>query len=396
MSKNDNGKMGFDKFITSLAAMFKSVPDDKLADLKDSIDHVNVQDIPDMFNRAGGEHDSPSRAQIVTGPAEKMSGAGAEPMINRYSDGSAQAGLTATYERFEKILADFSKSMNASFDRRFAPLAEVVSDLVKNQQALDTFIKGFQADTDAKAVEETFLGKAMAKAEKARKAFRKAEMEEDEEEREERKSRLTEIADTLKSALKLVSKADDEDEDDEEEVEKALKTIKSLQTKVSTALTAITKAEEDEKKEEDEAEKARAAAEATAKAEETSEEEEKKDDTAKSLAAVHAQLAQVQEALKGNAVLSETVKGLMDQVMGQSKGAANLVSPPDFSVIKGGLDPEVSLTEAIDKNEISGAEALTAQTLLGRRRQVAAGNYSQDKFNADLTAAPAAVRRHFG
>lgn len=396
MSKNDNGKLDFSKLFGQVAAVFKSVPEDKLADLADALDHAGAARIPDMWNEPRGEHKAPSRAEIVTGPAEPMSSRGADKMIREYSDLASQSGLTEVYASFERILADFSKSMKADFDRRFTPLAEVVSDLVKAQSALDQVLKAAQeAETAQKAAEpaeETFFGKAQSKLTAARKAFRKAEMEEDEDEREERKARLTKINDMLKSVLKLISKSEDEEKNDDEEVEKAVASVKSLQSKVTAALGVITKAEEDEKKEEDEAEKSHQPAEATKKAEDE-EKEEEKDDTAKSIAALTAQLTQVQEALKGNVVLKDTVTSLIEKVSGMSKGG--LATPPNLAVIKGGMDPEASVPAAIDANEITGDAALLARTLLMRRRAVTAGNYEQSKFNSDLAAAPASVRRHF-
>jgi hypothetical protein len=400
MSKNDNGKMDFSKMLASLVAVFKAVPEDKLADLQDSIDHAGAARIPDMWNEARGEHKAPGRAEIVTGPAERMSSSGAEKMIREYSEPTPQGGLAEVYNTFHNILADFGKSMKADFDRRFAPLADVVTDLAKNQAALDALLKAAQEEVAQKAApaetEDTFFGKAQTKLAAARKAFRKAEMEEDEEEREERKARLTKISDMLKSALKLISKADDEGEDkDEDEVEKAVAAVKALQSKVAAALAVITKAEESEaeEKKEEEAEKAQKPDAATAKAEDAQEEEEEKDDTAKSIAALTQQLSQVQEALKGNAVLHETVTSLLEKVSGLSKGS--LATPPNLVVVKGGNDPHSALTAAIDNGELSGSDVLAAQQLLVRSRHAANGAYPQEKLNADIAAAPPSVRRYF-
>src|SRR5690242_7113381 len=141
MSKNDNGKLDFSKLFGQLTAVFKSVPEDKLADLADALDHAGAARIPDMWNEPRGEHKAPSRAEIVTGPAEPMSSRGADKMIREYSDLAVQSGLTEVYASFERILADFGKSMKADFDRRFTPLADVVSDLVKNQSALEAVLK---------------------------------------------------------------------------------------------------------------------------------------------------------------------------------------------------------------------------------------------------------------
>ena len=406
MQKNTGG---IANVFTSLAAIFKAAPEGALADLRDSLDHAGAASISDMWNEKGGEHRAPSRAEVVTGPAEPMSGRGAEKMIREYSDLAPQGGMTALYQRFEGILNDFGKSLTADFDRKFGALADVVSEHAKAFTALKGVADAAVADTTAKAGEpdgDTFFGKAQIKFVKAQKAFRKAEMEEDEDSREERKSRLTEIADVLKSALKLISKADEEEKHEDEEVEKAVATVKALQQKVSVALGAIHKAEEDEKKaEEEKAEKARQA-EATAKAEaeaaaaggatakaETEEEEEKKDDTAKSQALAQQVAETVAKALEGKTV----IPGTMDEVFRLLTGMSKSLAPaPDMApVAKAAQDVAARLEAANDAGQLTGPEAIRGRELLARQAAVAAGKYDAGKFANDVAASPTAVRDIF-
>ena len=388
MAQNDKAApLNVAKLFTSLAAVFKAAPADKLADLNDAIDHAGVDSISDMWNEPRGEHKAPSRAEIVTGPAERMSSSGAEKMIGEYSELSNQSGLTALYAKFENILSDYSKS----HDRKFTALAGVVSDMAKGYAALEAAVKAAaEPEAPAAPAEDTFFGKAQTKMEKARKAFRKAEMDEDEDEREERKSKLTSVADLLKSALKLISKADDDEKNDEDEVEKAVQTIKSLQARVTAALAVITKAEEDEAEEKKEAEKANQPAAATVKAEDT--EEEKKDDTAKSFTA-----DDIKKSLEGLSTLPTTLDGFIQAVMGRLDGVSKtLATPPNMTVIKGGLDGEAQFRAAVDAGEVVGVDVVRGQTLFARKRAAANGQYPQAKLDEDVAASSAALRRFFG
>lgn len=391
----------FSKFIAQLTTVFKAVPTDKLADLKDSIDHVGAAEIPDMWNMAGGEHGVPSRAQIVTGPAEPMSGKGAEKMIREYSDLSAQGGLTAVYATFHNMMSDFGKSMQGNFDKKFTALASVVSDVAKSHAAIESALQA-AAEPVAKAevnLDDTFLGKALEKFAKARAAFRKAEMCDEDDEKEERKSKIAEASNLLKSALKMISKADDEEKHDDEEMEKAVSSVKALAGKVSVALAAITKAECDED-EKEKAEKARVAAEAAVKAdagtvvapavkaEDT--DEEKKDDTAKSLAALKAHMAQLEGAITGNGeVLQTTLKGFMETISGMSR---TLVTPPNMAVIKAGVDANTRWQSAVDAGQFTGSDLMVGNSIASHMK---APGFPPDRLTQEINAAPQHVRQIF-
>lgn len=397
----------------SLISVLKATPSDKLRDLMDSVDHAGIQEIDDMFNEPGGEHKSPSAAQIGTGPSQSMSGSGAGKMIREYSDTARQEGLTGLYDRIDGWAADFRKAM-ARQQRQIAGLAGVVSDVSKSHagmlKALEDAMAGAgQSEADAEAL--LFTSKANEKIVKARKAFLKAESDEDEDSREERKSKLQEVADMLKSAKQKLAKAEAEGEDDDA-VEKALDTWKIVNSRVTKALAAIkaeedkeheeeekkaqaaaaatTKAEEDKKREEDEAEKARQATAATAKAEEDTE-EEKKDDTAKSQSDIRGML---EKALSGQATLENTVNGVMEYLQGVSRSVA---SPPQMATMKAApmATIEARIDEAADAGQLSTHEANFASTLLSRTRLAEAGRYPQDRLMQDISGAPENVRSLF-
>jgi tetratricopeptide (TPR) repeat protein len=367
----------------------------------DKIEGIKV--IEDIFNEQNGEHSIPSRSEIVTGPPEASSGGGAVRMVARYSDPAAQAGMTAMYDRFDGIMREFQKSVDARLaknERAVVALATFMQSLQKAQQA------EVAAKAAAQAAEETFLGKAEVKIAKAAKALRKSEMEEDEKDREERKSDLTSVLDTLKSAIKLLAKAD-EDNADEEKVEKALKLAKSLRDQVSKAIEAITKAEDEERKAAEKAEAAKKAeAEAAAKAEaeaaakaqaeaaaksETSQEEEKKDDTAKAEAA---KAEQVEKALVGLGLEVTTVKGMIETLMNTSR--TGVTPPPAFVKSETNVSTlQERLDEVLDSGSLNEGESIMARTLVQRQALAAAGRIPAEQVTRDIAAAPLAVRQIF-
>jgi hypothetical protein len=182
---------------TAFARMFKAIPADKMAD---------VTDVLDQWNEPGGEHANPGRGEIVTGPAEQMSGAGAVKMTGEYSTPSSQQGLSEQYAQFSAML-----------DRHEATL-----------KALLGFFGGVMKGVEKTAPNaDSFLAKANQKLAKARTEIRRAELadEPDEKEQEERKSHLEAAAEVLNSAKRLLRTAkeemEDTGEDDDDEIEKS-------------------------------------------------------------------------------------------------------------------------------------------------------------------------------
>lgn len=366
-----------------------------------------IRDMKDMWTQPNGEHSIPSRNEIVTGPAERASGGGVGPMIGRYSDFSAQAGMTALYERFDGLMRDFQKSQ-ATVTGRFNDIERVLKGIV------NVVAEQAKGAVPAAGDPDSFLVKAESKISAARRALRKAEMEEDEHDREERKSRLTQILDILKSAVRLLSKAEDEGKDDDDKMEKAAQDLRALKDTVTKALAVITKAEDEEKEEKEAAEKAKSDAEAAAKAkadadaaaakaEESSAEEEKKDDTAKAVAALPSEVQDAMKAMQaaadGNAVMTTTLKAFMDTIMNASKvnpAALGLASPPAFVKSDAGAQPlDQRAQAAIDSGALSSEEGIVTQGLIGRFQRVQAGQMDKAMFDAALAKAPPAVRELF-
>ena len=104
--------------IAGLAGVFKAIPSDKLEDLTDVVD---------MWTEPKGEHGSPSRAEIVTGPAERMSGDGAVKMIGEYSTVAPQQGLTAQYAEFQRMLDGWGKSFASDLTGKLNPFLRVMT-----------------------------------------------------------------------------------------------------------------------------------------------------------------------------------------------------------------------------------------------------------------------------
>lgn len=354
-----------------------------------------IQMVPDMFTEPNGEHSNPTRSEIVTGPAERASGGGAAPMVARYSDFSAQSGLTQQYDRLGGIMREMGKAMEAiathvgGQGKAIAALTSAVADLTKAKTEAETAAKAAPAA-------DSFLGKVGTKLEKARKALRKADLGLDVDDRATRKAALVDGAEFLKSAAVFIKKADEEDED-EKEIDKARDTYRDLNVKVTKALAEITKAE-DEEKEKEVAEKAKAdvaakaeaeAAEAAKKAE-SSEEDEKKDDTAKAAAA-----ADLEKALKGLSMDVTTVKGFMEKIMNASRGG--VAPPPTFAKAETAdvVSLQARIDAAMDDGSLNDGEGIVARSLFQRQVLAKSGRISADQVARDIAAAPSAVRQLF-
>lgn len=372
------------------AALFKAIPSDKMEDIKDVLDQWNEPD---------GEHTNPSRAEIVTGPSQRMSGDGAVKMVGEYSSPAPQQGLTEQYAEFQRMLDGWGKS----FADRLNPV------LSRHEKAIGAltgiFAEMQKAATAAPAApaEDTFLGKALTKLVKAKSALRKADLA-DEDEKEERKSHLAAASDLLKAAKRLLAKATEDMEDtDEEAAEKAMSELRGL-------AKALSKAEADDKEREEAAEKARTDAEAAAakaKAEEKEREEaaEKARTDAEAAAKAAAgtgaatdtskaavTLDDIQASLKGLTTLPTTISDFMDVLAGKSR------NPEQPAITKGTVetvDFAARVTQAIDDGSLSETGEMKARTLLQRVALAKAGRIPQGDVDAEIAKAPNEVRQLF-
>lgn len=389
----------------AFAKLFKAIPTDKLEE---------IQSVTDMWNEPHGEHKIPSRAEIVTGPAEPMRGGNASSMVRQYSDTERQEGLVRAYERMDSCLAGIRKSID-NHDKALSAMAGVLGDVVKGFREVSTAVEKSATPPAATTVvvpEDSFLGKALGKIAKARVALRKADMadEEDEKEREERKSYLTAANDLLKSAKRLLAKAEDDDEDeDEDKMEKAVADLRSLSERAMKGLAVFTKAEEDEKErkeKEEAAEKAtreaaeaataKAAADAAAAAA-AAETAVKSADTPAADAGVTAAKAEddrVTKALaEGFGVVQSSLQDMMSTVMGRS---AAVVQPPTFAKSAPVVDIQARLDEAIDNGVLeTPADQQHAMTLLHRKVLADAGKMPMQAVLADIAASNDAIKQIF-
>lgn len=379
--------------IAGLASVFKAIPSDKMEDMKDVLD---------LWNTPDGEHKNPSRAEIVTGPAERMSGDGAVKMIGEYSSPAPQQGLTAQYSEFQRMLDGWGKA----FTDKLNPVLARHDTALKS--ILDVFsqIQKAQTEVPAAPAADSFLGKALLKISKAKLALRKADMADDDE-KEERKSHLADASDLLKAAKRLLAKAsEDMEETDDDAAEKALTSLSSLtkavakaekedkeweetekakavatQKAIDDAAAATKKAEDDKKKEEDEAaEKAKAVAAPGSAAE-------------KAIIATAEQAAMVQKALDGLALLPATVQTVMDTIYGKS---ANPIAP---EISKGTpaviVDYAARVEEAIENGTLSEGGEMKARSLVQHMALAKAGRVDMANVSAELEKAPAEVRALF-
>lgn len=369
--------------MSSLASVFKAIPNDKLDDLKDVVD---------MWNEPGGDHKNPSRAQIVTGPAQRASGDGAPKMIAEYASPAPQEGMTAQYAEFQRMMDGWGKSFSEKLAAQLNPVLARHDTALKGM--LTVFEQLHKSQTPAAPGADTFLGKALQKISKGKLALRKAEMSDDDE-KEERKSYLTDAKDMLKSAKRLLAKAMEDMEDtDDEGCEKAMTSAKSL-------LKAVEKAEkEDDEKEKDAAEKAKTAAAtlkatedaaaATLKAETEAAEKAKTVTTDTAVKAVTQE--QIEAALKGMATLPTTMQGLLDAVMGKSQ---NPIAPEIAKGVVVDLDFQTRVDEAIDSGRLGDNGEMKALSLLQHAAAVKAGRLDQTVFAAEVEKAPAEIRALF-
>lgn len=369
-------------------AFFKAIPNDKMEDITDVID---------MWNEKDGEHKNPGRGEIVTGPAERMSGDGAPKMIAEYSSPAPQQGLTQQYQEFQRMLDGWAKSFTdklnpvlSKHDKAITALVGVFSEMQKAHAA-----------APAAPAADTFLGKALLKIAKAKSELRKSELADEDDEKEEKKSRLAAASDLLKSAKRLLAKASEEMEDtDDEGTEKAMTSLRAL-------IKAVSKAEEEEK-EKEEAEKAKSvaaqkaiddAAAATKKAEEDKKKEEEEaaekakavaDGTAAKAAATQ---EQVLKALEGNAVLQATVQNLFDAVVGKS------VNPHAPEIAKGTVIATVDFAaraeEAREGGRLSDQGDLKVASILQHMGHANAGRMDMKVVEEEIAKSTSEVRAVF-
>ena len=337
--------------------------------------------IPD-WEQPGEIDKVPTAQQIIFGPTEASSGAGAARMVEQYSSFADQGGITALYAEFSRRMAPMRADMDA-VKSEIATIKNSVFSLVKASEdaaaavASATTIKAKDDDDDEEDEKTRMVEKARKTMRKARVLIVKAEdaeggdSEEDGEE-DEISEDMEKAARLLKGVKEDLTKAEEarkDDEDEDEEIEKARTMRKSLVKRLSAVKKARAPAVVKTKEEEEAEEEAKKAAEAAAKA--------KDNDKGNQEAAQNpANGNQEDAAAKSSEVslLTKSVSELMDFLMTSASGGR--INPaPVFQKAQQDKVASIAMAidEAADNMEISDSEAIDAQGIVARLEMIKSG-----------------------
>lgn len=210
--------MSIQKTIVSLLTALKAVPEDKLADLADSIEKAE----PGSMESSSFQSDIMNFQRGTTGPQQSMSGSGAGRMAGMMSDTTAQNALTEAYTRIGTLMAGLAEVEKGQ--RYQAQIDVAILDWMA-QQGVDVpaYLKSRGVDWMALEGQEKLN-----------------------EEEKTRKANLREVARMLKSAKKTLDAA--VAAGDDADIEKALAAWQTLNDRVSKAL----KDDDDEEAEDEE------------------------------------------------------------------------------------------------------------------------------------------------
>jgi len=121
-----NNSMNFAKMFSAMTKIFQKADPEAMRDLSDAID---APTFADQFNRP----DHGNTPRTMTGPAEAMSGSGAEKFVTDYSKDTAQNGLTQAYATMAAELASTSKRVE-SVEKGLTAIAGLLSQMVKGER----------------------------------------------------------------------------------------------------------------------------------------------------------------------------------------------------------------------------------------------------------------------
>lgn len=336
--------------------------------------------IPD-WEQPGEIDKVPTAQQIIFGPTEASSGAGAARMVEQYSSFADQGGITALYTEFSRRMAPMRADMDA-VKSEIATIKNSVFSLVKASE--DAAAAAVTVPAVAKAEDDDEEDEKTRMVEKARKTMRKARVlivkaEDAEGEDSEEDGEEDEISEDMEKAARLLkgvkedlTKAEEarkDDDDEDEEIEKARTMRKALVKRLSAVKKARAPAVVKTKEEEEAEEEAKKAAEAAAKA--------KDNDKGNQEAAQNpANGNQEDAAAKSSEVslLTKSVSELMDFLMTSASGGR--INPaPVFQ--KAQQDKvasiELAIDEAADNMEISESEAVDAKGIVARLEMIKSG-----------------------
>lgn len=349
-----------------LGRLFRSIPEAELAKAGD-----DVADIVDQF-----DSEAPiSSGDALTGSAEGMHGANAEPMVSSHSSLDAQRGRQAEYQSLAHLMGGLSKAVKELTAAMSKPVAPAV-----------------------KADEPTYMSVVEKSLKKAKAEIFKAETEDKDDDGEDCVGKAERL---LQKAAKLLVKAEDDDED-EDKVEKARATIRSL-TKALKPLkdaevakaAAVEKAEAD-KLALDVAAKAEADKLVAAKAED---EDEKMEDDEHKKSDVDTRIAALTDQF---GLVTKSVKEVMDLVSGASRHGS---TPPAFAKAETAAAPvdvdyATRIQEGADHGVLSIEDEMKCRNILSRMSVVKSGAslpgfMDLDTIKAELAVSSNPVREVF-
>ena len=331
--------------------------------------------IPD-WEQPGEIDKVPTAQQIIFGPTEESSGAGAARMVEQYSSFADQGGITALYAEFSRRMAPMRADMDA-VKSEIATIKNSVFSLVKASEdaaAAATPVVA-KADDDDEDEKTRMVEKARKTLRKARTLIVKAEDAEGEDseengEEDEISEDMEKAARLLKGVKEDLTKAEEarkDDEDEDEDIEKARTMRKALVKRLSAVKKARAPAVVKTKEEEDEEEAKKAAEAAKGQGNDKGNQE---------AAQNPANGNQDDAAAKSSEVslLTKSVSELMDFLMTSASGAR--INPaPVFQ--KAQQDKvasiELAIDEAADNMEISESEAVDAKGIVARLEMIKSG-----------------------
>ncbi len=338
--------------------------------------------IPD-WEQPGEIDKVPTAQQIIFGPTEASSGAGAARMVEQYSSFADQGGITALYTEFSRRMAPLRSDIDA-VKSEMATIKNSVFSLVKASEDAAAAVAASAGIIVTKADDDDDEDEKTRMVEKARKTMRKARVlivkaEDAEGEDSEEDGEEDEISEDMEKAARLLKGVKDDltkaeearkdDEDEDEDIEKARTMRKALVKRLSAVKKARAPVVVKTKEEEEAEEEAKKAAEAAAKA--------KDNDKGNQEAAQNpANGNQEDAAAKSSEVslLTKSVSELMDFLMTSASGGR--INPaPVFQKAQQDKVASIAMAidEAADNREISDSEAIDAQGIVARLEMIKSG-----------------------
>lgn len=129
------------RLLSAMLKMLSKSDAETVADIEDALD---VKTESDQFNVA----DHGNKPRTPTGPAEAMSGQGAEKFISDYAtDHTQDQGLVQAYAGLAQALADQNKRV-AGVEKSLSAIARFIAQSVGKSDAAETFGAGVDDDED--------------------------------------------------------------------------------------------------------------------------------------------------------------------------------------------------------------------------------------------------------